>query len=68
MTKGILKCFFNNNQYNLVRENNTFKIYCDFGRVLFEICTDDEQKAVEQFKDFFGKSATFEKFYFGFND
>lgn len=68
MTKGILKCFFNDKQYNLVRENDTFKIYYDFGRVLFEICTDNEQKAVEQFKSFFGKSATFEKFYLGFND
>lgn len=68
MTKGVLKCFCNGKQYNLVKEKDSFKIYCDFGRVLFEICTDDEQKAVEQFKNFFGKSATYDKFYFGFND
>lgn len=65
---GILKAFYQGKQYNLVKENGTFKIYYDFGRVLFEICTDNEQIAVEQFKNYFGKGATFDKFYFGFND
>lgn len=65
---GILKAFYQGKEYNPVKEDGTFKIYYDFGRVLFEICTDSEQIAIEQFKNYFGKGATFDKFYFGFND
>ena len=65
---GVLKCFLNGNQYNLVFENDTYKVYSDFGRVMFEICTNDEKLAIQQFKNFFGKNATYDKFYLGFND
>ena len=68
MTKGVLKCFYKGEQYNLVYENNTYKVYCDFGRVLFEICTDNEKNAIESFKNWFGKDAIYDKFYYGFND
>lgn len=67
-TRGVLKCYQNGGQYNLVAENGVFRVYSDFGRVLFEILTDDESAAVESFRNFFGKNATYEKFYFGFGD
>lgn len=63
---GILKCFANGKQYNLVRENDTYKIYYDFGRVLFEICTNDEKTAIKSFKEFFGNNAQYERFFMGF--
>jgi hypothetical protein len=63
---AVLKCFANGKQYNLVEENDTFKIYYDFGRVLFEICTNDKKVAIQTFKDFFGKDAQYDRFYMGF--
>lgn len=66
--RGVLKCFSNGQQYNLVFENDTYKVYSDFGRVMFEICTNDKKLAIQQFKNFFGKNATYDKFYLGFND
>lgn len=68
MTKGVLKCYKDGKQYNLVAENGVFRIYYDFGRVMFEILTDSESDAINTFKGFFGKNATYEKFYYGFND
>lgn len=67
-TRGVLKCYQNGAQYNLVAENGIFRVYSDFGRVLFEILTNDESAAVQSFRDFFGKNATYERFYLGFGD
>lgn len=67
-TRGVLKCYQNGGQYNLVAENGVFRVYSDFGRVLFEILTESEPDAINAFRDFFGKNATYERFCLGLGE
>lgn len=64
--KGILKCFYNKRQYNLVYENKVFSIWTD-GRKFLDLCTNEEEKAVQDFKTMFS-GGIFSKFYCGFSD